>query len=542
MVKQHNEDEGWKVNIITNIDKSEADAEETVALRTVWSRKKKIMVLLALIILVFGVSAGLLIHILGGKKETEDEFIKYVKAGAYARARYEYIRTDEDVEKYSEFVENYFEELVNVYNETSDDVAYDAVRRYEEVYDYKFDINSEVFYALYDSKYSYKYGLSFYKNNDFSTAYEYLKCVIKEDSNYESAQKYMAEMKELLKNELVTINIWYTNKQEKLIAQKLEEIYNNSNEMKLYNSEFKYKLVNEEDVKKGMPEGECGIVFTGNDSYDNDEHVYSTSTDILVYNMDYYEKLQVDSMNAILERNIDVPNIYIPLTDGKFLSGLLSTYNGSIYREEMFEGDKWVYSGDYSVVIGEYELEYLLNYARELNNNQKVYTAEDGIEKFANGEIAAAIISSDDYEGIKARLGNKLGVAKLPKVSVKGIDLSSNSIRLQGVNKYRTMKFVCSDNKSSDVVYKFGDGIYTDEFSRYILEEFDLYNELGYTYGKDDKYIDIVGQQCMENLNNINYYDEQIKMWMDEMAAFTRKATSEEEILNYIDSTQWIQN
>lgn len=545
MINQYNEDEGWKVKILTHIEEPEENADEALTSRIVWSRKKTIKVLLTLIVLVFCVSVGLFIHISAPKKESEDEFIKYVEAGAYSKARNDYINTDEDVEKYCEFIENYFEELIKEYNRTNDTSVYDSILRYEEIYDYRFNLNLDLFYNLYNSKETYKYGVKCYENNDYINAYDSFGYVLENDSNYDSARKYMREIKESFKDDVVNVNIWYTNEKEKVIAEKLEELYikNNEEEEKLFESRFIYKRVNEEDIKKGMSEGECGIIFTDNVAYDVNGRIYSTSTEILAYNTDYYEALQADSMDTILDMDMDITNIYIPLTDGKFLSGLLSTYNGSIYREEILEGEEWIFSGDYTVDIGNYELEYILNYIKELNNNPKVYKEEDGIEKFANGEIAAAIISSDDYESIKERLGDKLGVTRLPAVSVEGIDLASNKVRIQGINKYSTIKVVYNDAKSNKVIVDFESGIYTNEFARYILEEFGLYNEAyQYLYGTDDKYISIIEQQCMENYNQIDYYDDKIREWMDELAALTRNAASEEDIYNYINSAYWLMN
>ena len=146
MVEQHNE-EGWKVNILTNIEKTE-ETEEAIS-KIVWSRRKKIKVVLVLMVLLFGVCTGLIFYKSTLKKEPADKFINLVNTGAYGYARTEYIKTDEDVDKYSEFVENYYEELVDEYNETNDDLVLYSIRRFEEVFEYKFNLNTGRFSTIY---------------------------------------------------------------------------------------------------------------------------------------------------------------------------------------------------------------------------------------------------------------------------------------------------------------------------------------------------------------------------------------------------------
>ena len=59
-----------------------------------------------------------------------------------------------------------------------------------------------------------------------------------------------------------------------------------------------------------------------------------------------------------------------------------------MYKEMLFEDESWGYSEDYTVLIENYELENVLKCVKELNDNPNVYTDDDGVEKFANGEFA----------------------------------------------------------------------------------------------------------------------------------------------------------
>lgn len=533
------EDKGWKVNIIQNTEEPQNELEETAS-KIVWSRKKKIGVLLVMIVLTICVCMGLVWYIKDLKDIKNDGFTRLIEAGAYGYAYSEYIKTDEDVDKYSEFINDYYDELVKEYNETNNFELRYPIIRFDELYGYRFDIETSLFYRIENSKNSYNYGVECYNEKDIINAYAYFSEVLKEDSYYDSAQKYMKDMKEAASNEVATINVWYTNEQEKLVAEKLEEMYTRDNsENNLYRTEFKYKLVSKEEANKGFGEGENGIIFKESGNYNSE--VYSKSTELLMYNKDYFDASQIKRLSNILEYDLDVYNIYIPLTNGKFIAGMLSTYEGSIYSEEVFVDGEWVSGNNYEIGISDYYISDILNYVRLLKDNPKVYTGEDGIEKFANGEIGAAIISSDEYEVLKEQMGDKLGIAILPCVTVKGIDLLDNDRQMQGVDKCKYIEFIFLDSKCEDVLGKLGASMYESEFGEYLSEEFNLYNDsLEIEYDSEDSFIDILGQQCMSNYSFVDYYDETVGKWMDKLAAFTLKATSEEEIVDYVESKTWL--
>ncbi len=538
-----NEDEGWKVNITTKVETNEEAKEETIE-KISWSRKKKIQVLSGLIVLVIAVCAGLIWHIKGMKDSDEDRFVRLVEAGAYEYAYEEYMTTDEDIEKYSEYIQDYFDELVNKYNETGDSELSNLIMRFDEVYGYKFDIDTSFFYLITESKQYYKYAMMSYGENSIVDAYDNFSCVKEEDTNYESARKYMKELREKARNSTATINVIYTNEQEKLVAEKLEEIFylNNKPEEALYKIVFEYTQVTEKELEESLPEGEAGLIFYDNKSYyEYDMDTYGVSTEILVYNEKYFDDTEIKNLDSIINKGLPVQNIYIPLRKGSIISGMFSAYDSSIYSDYILMEDEWEYSEDYVISMSRNNIKAIMDYVRRLKNNPNVYIKDDGMEKFINGEIAAMIIQSDEYQQIRNELGEGYHTATLPYMLCEDAGTLEKEKKMQGVNKCKCIDFVYADDICNSAIEKLSSYIYESDFTSYLSKELGIYSEsVTMLYSMEDDYITSIEQQITNNYNNVDYYNLWTRDRMDELAAFSVKAASREEIYEYADNIEWL--
>lgn len=156
--------------------------------------------------------------------KTQDAFVK--KADKYTKEQYQMAETDEDLNKRLEIFnssllpEDYIaqleqeitgelEELQNSYQ--SEQIEYEEVKKKSSVYaKYRDDLIStkakdvgDFCKGLNDSRSAYEAGMKSAEAKDYKHALENLSRVIKEDSNYDSAQAKMAEVVGLYKAEMM---------------------------------------------------------------------------------------------------------------------------------------------------------------------------------------------------------------------------------------------------------------------------------------------------------------------------------------------------
>lgn len=534
-------DDGWKVNIKPKIDNKVEDTDEVV--ETIpWTRRKKIQVLCSLIVLVIGICVLLVFYIKDMNNSGNSHFESLLEGEAYSYAYHKYIQTDEDIEKYDEVVKYYFDELVEKYNQTGDEIEREKVERFNDIYGYKFDIDTYEFSMLKDSKDVYKYSLEAFDAGRIMEAYNYLLLVNEKDSNYESAKEYMKKIKEEIGNKVLSINMIYSEENDRKIAQKIADIYKKGEADIPYKVEFKYTKVKEDELDYSVPKGEMGVIFRNNTGYFEGNSVsYALGTQVLVYNKDYYSELDMEKIEIILAREIDIPNIYIPLTDGKLLAGLISAYDFYMYNNSYLEGDEYVYTDEYEMSIPKYDLAALMDEYRKLGSNENVYTEEDGIEKFMNGEVAAAIVDSDECEKLSNKLGDKFGISTLPYISCEGTGLQKKEKRMQGILECKSVIFKNeNDDISIDVAYKIDMIFWEQEFAEFLADEIGAYSEYANMPIVEGSYLKEVQEQCTANYNNVEYGNPNVKKKIDELAAFSQKATSYEEIYQYVNNLEWL--
>ena len=246
-------------------------------------------------------------------------------------------------------------------------------------------------------------------------------------------------------------------------------------------------------------------------------------------------------LDDIISKNIDVDNIYLPVSDAKFIAGLMSLFECEFLAYEDYVNDGWElgeleYSG-----MDRNKIKGIMDYVRELSTNSNVYTQSDGINRFAEGKIGAAIVPAERYEEMKDQLGDKLRVSTLPMLNYYANAFASQKKNMQSISYCKGIEIVNGDDLVSRAMEKFCWSIEDTEFVDFLEKElglYSMYRDMEFDEGYGIVYT--IQQQCNENFNAVDYYNLEVRDEIQKLATTNMVATSREDVYNYIDSLYWV--
>lgn len=589
-IEERPEWEQWQVQVI---EKVSPPGEEEQAEAVKWSRKKKLLVLFLFVFAIGAAIAGMYIYTVQRETEEEQKSLEYferlMKAKRYWTILETYIEneaiSEEDKKKYTDAIEKKSEELCEQYNQNPLD---EKMSLDLEMFIGVFDVGEEEYERLRNSKMNYMWGESKYNDGQYLGAYDLLRMVAENDTNYEQAQKYIRQIEGRGRKQ-TEITVWYTTEFEGNLAKCGEKLLleKNPDIEKFYSLRFKNVQMSGADMKKELEqeEGERpDLIFSeelrGLWDMPQEDRYYSfrewgTAMPVLLYNKKLISEDSrlweiMDSSHAqgnmgdFLNEKKEgaLANIYLPLESAEGLemflkaTGYFSMYPEEVeylFNDDLTGGARQDYGDKYISNLREARMIDVLDYVRVLAASEMVYTGADGPELFRQGKIAAAVVEPQDCREMIRALGEEnISASPMPMFSVA----DGLSYNLAGLEKSYYLGIIQGDvgyGSKGELLEYFAEQMESSDMRRYLEENYDMRVQLWGVeedsgekeniFLKAQKQSEYYAQSRVEE-GECYYVDlkseNEIRRKMGQLARDILQMGSRREIQNYVYSLDWI--
>ena len=520
-----NNEEKWKVEVV----EKKIEEPQIAAERIKVSRTKKLMIGISIFVIAACMIVGA-VYSGHDKKDDTPRFDKLMEAGDFNTIKYE-LNTFTDEQR--QLVKDYYESNLSRYNETGSEELYRKLSIYTTAFLDEYEDFSE-FRELSESKETYDLGVENFDKGAYVSAKECFAYVIKEDTLYEKACEYIKKIDGMKQQELV-INVWYTSTDSEKNISRMEDefIRSKAKEYPMYNIKFNNTFVENKELSNKVIEDKPDVIFP-DDYYEFNDYScmsYTTHFPVLVYNSDYLDKADVESIENILAKTNEscVSQLYIPLNDLEIFSTFLMIGSTDIDYYDYDLNNFGIY-GTEAGVAGAIENIRSLKY--------KVYTENDGIELMKQGKIAAAIVDYEYCEEIEKGIGDKICYAKLPLCTI-----NDEEQLIGGVN-FDTNFYVRYDFPEETIIREFANLIYDVSNGRESFEDYGIISK--YSSLEDNTVIEDehdLYSVALGQLAYINYIvqDKILYKNLQEMSDFIISSESKDEVEQYVmQSLKWL--
>lgn len=164
-------------------------------------------------------------------------------------------------------------------------------------------------------------------------------------------------------------------------------------------------------------------------------YAYPSSADtcFLYYDKSLFTEDEVKSLEKIMYKDIGDKkfNFAMKMNDGWYNSAFFFTAGCTLFGEDGKDPKKCDFNSDKGLAAAEYMV--------DLASNSKFANYDDAKIKagFASGNLGSAMSGSWNSADIKKSLGDNFGVAKLPTISLDGVDkdiITMSNFKFYGVN------------------------------------------------------------------------------------------------------------